>query len=418
MISYYYDKVLNGAEDMKKFSKITPEGTRDLLFEECEARRKVETSLSALFKMRGYNKVVTPTIEFFDVFNRESAGRPAETLYKMTDRQGRILALRCDNTLPIARVVTTRLKDAKLPLRLYYSQNVFRQSPSMSGHSDEIAQSGIELIGASGVRADLEVITAAIDALKKCGAPDFRLEIGHADFFKALLEKLDADDETRDDITEYIESKNFTALNNLLDTIGNSPETKVIKSLPRLFGGEEVLDEAAAMCGSEKALRSIEYLRTLFGYLSALSLGGKINIDLGLVHRSNYYTGVVFRGYIEGSGAVVLSGGRYDNLIGEFGLSMPAIGFGVDADALAAAMFGRGEVPKKHETDILIFGEKGQEMEALIYADEMISKGYVCENCVCETVPEAKKYAEERGIKRIDIVGGDGVKIIDNEVNI
>src|SRR5699024_8931175 len=117
---------------MKNYSKITPEGTRDYLFEESDALRAVERQLADLFKSRGYKKIVTPTIEFFDVFNRESAGTLPEALYTMTDAYGRLLVLRPDSTLPIARVAATRLKGATLPLRLYYNQNVFSRRPKLS----------------------------------------------------------------------------------------------------------------------------------------------------------------------------------------------------------------------------------------------------------------------------------------------
>ena len=395
---------------MNKYSKITPEGTRDMLFEECDARRQVECSLSALFKARGYKKVITPTLEFFDVFNRESSGLEMESLYSLIDYTGRMMVLRPDSTLPIARIAATRLKDAQFPLRLYYNQRVFHRCPSFSGHSDETTQGGIELIGAQGIRADLEIITTAIDALNSCGAPDYRIEIGHAGFFKALSLALNASEEIRAQIAEFIETKNFAALNDLLDTLGDSEAATVMRSLPRLFGETEVLDEAESICTGKDELIALNYLRTLYSKLSELGLGNKINIDLGLVHRNNYYTGVVFRGFIEGSGLTVLSGGRYDMLLGEFGKQQPATGFGVEVDALANAMLNRGEILSSSPIDVLVFGEDGYEMQALAHARELNAQEFVCENSVEDNKDEARSYAIKRGIKRLDIVDGKGVK--------
>jgi ATP phosphoribosyltransferase regulatory subunit len=141
-----------------------------------------------------------------------------------------------------------------------------------------------------------------------------------------------------------------------------------------------------------------------------MGLGNKINIDLGLVHRNNYYTGVVFRGFIEGSGLTVLSGGRYDMLIGEFGKQLPATGFGVEIDALANAMLSRGDIPPSKAVDVLVFGEDGYEMQALAHARGLNAKELVCENCVEESPEAAMIYAKNRGIKRLDIVNGDGCK--------
>lgn len=169
---------------MKSYEKLTPEGTRDFLFEESDALRRIERGLSELFKEKGYKKVITPTVEFFDVFNRESAGTLPENLYSMTDAYGRLLVLRPDSTLPIARIAATRLKGAELPIRLYYNQNVFSRRKKLTGRNDETSQSGIELIGVNGIRADIEVIETAIEALKVCGAPDYKIEIGHAGFLR------------------------------------------------------------------------------------------------------------------------------------------------------------------------------------------------------------------------------------------
>lgn len=394
---------------MKSYEKLTPEGTRDFLFEESDALRKIERSLSELFKEKGYKKVITPTIEFFDVFNRESAGTLPENLYSMTDAYGRLLVLRPDSTLPIARIAATRLKGALLPIRLYYNQNVFSRQKKLTGRNDETSQSGIELIGASGLRADIEVIETAIEALTVCGAPDYKIEIGHAGFFKALCDELNVSADVTADINEYIESKNFVALNSVLDSLKNNPIAEVIRNLPRMFGGTEVITSALSLCKSQSAADALMYLKTIYERLSALGLKDKIIIDLSLVHRSNYYTGIVFRGYTEGSGTTVLSGGRYDGLIKEFGEDLPATGFGVQTDALARAELNRGNIKPCETPNALVFGEDGFELSAVTYMKELTKQGIKSENCVCNTFDDAVKFAENRGIKRIYRISADGV---------
>ena len=389
---------------MNKYAKLTPEGTGDLLFEECEARRKIERSLSGIFKLRGYKRVITPTIEFFDVFNRPSAGFSPEDLYSMTDSFGRLLVLRADSTMPIARIAATRLRNESIPIRLYYNQKVFRRQQRFSGLNDESAQGGIELIGVNGFMADVEVLTTAADALSVCGVSDFRIEIGHAGFFKALASELDADDETVALLGEYIEAKNYGAVNDLLDTFGDNTAAKSIRQLPHLFGGTDVIEKARELCSSSDALLALDYLEKLLLEIENVVPGDKINIDLGLVHRSNYYTGVVFRGYIQGSGLTVLSGGRYDSLVEEFGRSLPAIGFGVDVDALAGALLADGDADKPKSVDVLIFAESGMETQAMLRIRELNSQGISCENCLLPTQQDAVKYAEEKGIERVEII--------------
>lgn len=322
---------------MKRYSNITPEGSRDFLFEECDDRKNVEATLSALYKENAYRKVITPAIEFFDVFTSGNAGIEADDMYKLTDNHGRTTVLRPDNTMPIARLVATRLKESDFPVRLYYNQNVFVKNKVLAGTTDEIPQSGIEFIGDGSLDADIEVISMAVEALKRSDLNSFKIEIGHAGFFNAVLDKMNLSPAEKSEICKLIEGKNYAALGDLLDKFGSTAETEVLHKLPRLFGGAEVLSEAKALYKSENSDKALDYLKTLLNKLDVMGISESVMIDLGLVNRSNYYTGVIFRGYAEGSGATILSGGRYDNLIADFGLDVPAIGFGVDVNALCDA---------------------------------------------------------------------------------
>ena len=323
---------------MKRYSKITPEGSRDFLFEECDDRRKVEHILSDLFKENNYRKVLTPAIEYFDVFKSGNTGIEPEEMFKMSDSKGRTTVLRPDNTMPIARMVATRLKVEDFPVRLYYNQSVFVRSKDLNGRPNEIAQSGVEFIGDGSMRADIEVISMAVESLKRCDLNSFKVEIGNAAFFNCVLDKMNITSTTKVDICKLIEGKNYAALGDLLNKIGDNRETRLIKRLPSLFGDVDVIDEAKKMYDDPAALEALDYLKAVYGKLCEIGLKDYIMLDLGLVNRSNYYTGVIFHGYAEGSGLTVLSGGRYDNLLGEFGMPAPAIGFGVEVSAVCEAM--------------------------------------------------------------------------------
>lgn len=323
---------------MKRYSKITPQGSRDYLFEECDDRRKVEHELSVLFKENNYRKVITPAIEYFDVFKSDNVGIESEMMFKMSDSKGRTTVLRPDNTMPIARMVATRLHDEELPVRLYYSQPVFVRAKDLAGRPSEIAQSGVELIGDGSFDADIEIVKMAVESLKRSNLNSFKLELGNAAFFNVVLGKMDIPQSVRADVVNYIESKNYAALGDLLDKIGDTAETRVIRRLPRLFGDASVIDEAKKLYSDSAFQQALLYLQTVYNRLCDEGLKDYIILDLGLVNRSNYYTGIIFHGYAEGSGISVLSGGRYDNLLGEFGMPAPAIGFAVEVSALCEAM--------------------------------------------------------------------------------
>ena len=399
---------------MKNYSKITPEGTKDYLALESRAIRTAEKNLSALYKSKGYQKVMTPTIEFFDVFNRESSGYSPENLYSLTDSYGRLLVLRPDSTLPIARLASTRLQKADLPLRIYYNQNVFLRQKNLTGRSDESTQSGIELMGVGGIRADLEVIATAVEAIECCTKAEYKLEIGHAGFFKSLCNNLNVDADTISAIYDCVESRNFVSLNKILDSIGNSSVTDCIRNLPRYFGGLDVIEKAKQINLNDEGLESLEYLKELYTQLEKMGLSDKIIIDLSLVNRTNYYTGIIFKGYLEGSGISVVSGGRYDLLAGEFGKDMPSTGFGIETGALATVMIANGEVEEETLPEVIVWGADDYITEALNFSQELRNKGVFCEMSDFTSAEETKEYAKKKGFKTLCIIDENGT----SEVNL
>lgn len=182
---------------MKKNLKMTPEGTKDFLFAECSAMDYICTSIEKVFVKGGFKRVITPALEFYDVFSIPSSGISQESMFKTTDNKGRLLVARPDSTLPIARMVSTRLKNNTLPVRLYYKQAVYRNNPSLAGRRNEFLQMGVELLGAKGKRADLEILTSAIKSISAV-ADDFRIELGHAEVFNALSKELDIDNDYKE----------------------------------------------------------------------------------------------------------------------------------------------------------------------------------------------------------------------------
>jgi len=393
---------------MKKTMYLTPEGTRDLLFEECLARREAEGRLSELFTLRGFSEVMTPGIEFFDVFGGGII--PAGNMYKLTDNKGRLLVMRPDTTAPVARLTAARLRQAELPVRLFYIQDVFRLNHGLSGHSDQICQAGAELIGAPGEKADLEVIGLAADALGRF-TEDFRIEIGHIGFFRSLIGELDVDGDVKEDIRGHIELKNYAALSEALDALPPSPGLDAIRRLPRLFGGEEVLREAEGYCRAPETKAALESLSRLYRQLTALGLGDRVMIDLGLLHRHEYYTGTLFCGYMEGSGEAVVSGGRYDNLHSRFGEGRPATGFGINVDALTGRMLGNGEAGPPMPPDVLVHAEVGQEAAGLLKVKELTEEGLICEFSVFDGLKEALDYAGKKNIGNVFLATGDGIEV-------
>ena len=366
----------------------TPEGTRDRLFAECRERRQVQDSLTALFRRRGYQEVITPEVEFYDLFTQSGNPLPQESMLKIIDRSGKIMVMRPDCTTPIARVAATKLKTVPFPQRLYYAQTVFRSGNAHEGGSSEIAQCGVEMIGAMGRKADLEMVAMAVDALRSCGLERFHIELGHAGFFRALAAQMEMPEDETEQMRALIEGKNFAALDDLLAPYADQPAYRALSRLPYLFGGLETLEEAEALSGANEA---VAYLRELYQELDQAGYGPWLRFDLGMVHQIDYYTGVVFRGYVEGAGAPVLSGGRYDKLVEMFGRSAEATGFAVDIDAVAGCL----PAAAPPQLELVVHYETGELLRALAVVDERPAG--TCELSPCRTLESSRNLAWEKG---------------------
>ncbi len=376
----------------------TPEGTRDRLFAECLERRQVQNALGKLFRRRGYTEVITPEVEYYDLFIQSGNPLPQEAMLKIIDRSGKIMVMRPDSTAPIARVAATRLKSLPLPQRLYYDQTVFRSGNAHDGGSSEIAQCGVELIGAVGKKADVEMVAMAVDALRACGVKNFHIEVGHADFFRALAARLELPAEDVERMRACIEGKNYAALNDMLQNCSGNPARAALARLPYLFGGVEVLEEAKELSGPCK---SLDYLAQLHAELAAAGYGAFVRFDLGLVHQIDYYTGVVFRGYVQGAGRPVLSGGRYDKLVERFGRKAVATGFAVDVDAVGSCL----SVGMPQLETVIHYGQ-GTLAQALRELDSRAPG--TCELSPCRTLNSTLNLAREKGAQRVLVLEQSG----------
>lgn len=390
---------------MKKNNLITPEGTKDFLFEECLARRQMEDKLHRLFQSKGYCELMTPGLEFFDVFQCPSGHYPQELLYKMTDSKGRLLVLRPDSTMPIARVAATRLRSASLPLRLYYNQSAYRFEPALKGRSDELTQTGIELLGSTSYLADVEMVTTAIEALRACsgGSVSFSLELGDAGVFKELMRELQASPEERENIRYLIETKNYPALNDVLDTMGDVKVASALKKLPALFGGEEVFEKASQLYSNQRMDEILMDLRKLYQDISGVIGEGRLTVDLGMVNNADYYTGVIIKGYLEGYGEEVLSGGRYNKLLSDYGYDIPATGFAVNVDAVAS-VFLKNNAVSVQAPDAVIFAAPGHEMKAVEVSKQLRDQGEIVEFAFFDSIDLVREYAREKQIGKVVVV--------------
>lgn len=333
---------------MLKIKSIIPEGTRDFTTDECNRRKKVIEVISSVFSKWGYREIATPTIEYYETFNHKTQSLKEEEMYKFFDDRGKILVLRPDMTVPVARMINTKLKDVELPIKLFYTANVFRVHKSFGGNKNEYLDCGIELVGGNSNIFDLEVLVTALESLKSIGTAKFKIEVGNVNILKAVLDELDLVADQKEELTELINKKSLTNLREFVDNLNISEEHKAFfNKLPWMFGGYEMIEKVKEFNFNKEMMESVEYLEKLYLDLKELGYENYITVDISMVPRVNYYSGIIFKGYINGIGSTVLRGGRYDKLSENFGQDMEAIGFSIDVNSLINHIEYKEEITEK-----------------------------------------------------------------------
>lgn len=351
---------------------IIPEGMRDFTVDECKKRNRIINAITDVFKRWGYSEVSTPTIEYYDTFNHNAQSLKEEEMYKFFDNNGRILVLRPDMTVPVARMINTKLKDMELPLKLFYTANVFRAHKSLGGKRDEYLDCGVELIGKDGDHIDSEILVTSLEVLKSLDTKEeFKLEIGNVNILKSALDEMKLWDEDKKNIIELINRKSLINLKEYLEKMDISNKYKCfLTQLPWLFGGYEMITKAKEIAFNKEIESNILYLEKIFLNLKELGYEKYISVDMSMVPRVNYYSGIIFKGYLNGVGSTVLRGGRYDGLFKNFGRCTSAIGFSIDVNLLIDSCDYKEEYKNKK-----IKIEKNNYLEKLNTAIEITRNG-------------------------------------------
>jgi len=317
----------------------TPEGVRDIYGLEYSKKLALESKLHSVIKGYGYDDIQTPTFEFFDVFSKEIGTTPSKELYKFFDKENNTLVLRPDFTPSIARCASKYFMDETVPIRFCYQGNTFTNTPNLHGKLKEVTQMGVELINDDSVEADAEMISLVVEALKAAGLSKFQVSIGEAEYFKGLCEEAGLNEEIENELRSCISSKNYFAAQQLIQECNvKEPYQSVLLRVADIFGNMGSLAEAKALVSNKRSIAAIERLERLYEALKLYQADEYVSFDLGMLSKYNYYTGVIFKAYTTGIGNAVITGGRYDKLLGRFGKEAPAIGFAIVVDDLMEAL--------------------------------------------------------------------------------
>jgi ATP phosphoribosyltransferase regulatory subunit len=385
-----------------------PKGVRVFTPEETAQRRVVEGRLLSVFQRWGFREIVTPTFEYLEVFERPSGEEDDDQIYKFVDRQtGRLLALRVDITPQVARLVATTLRAAPLPLRLAYAATVFRHHEPRAGRQREFRQIGVELIGLDLPEADAEMIAMAIEGCRTAGLTAFQIDVGQVEIVRGLLNVLRPPATLRPRLISAIRRKDPLELELLLKEIpGDAGVTEAILALPGLYGGREILERADRLAlppASRAALANLEEVVTI---LENYGLADHVILDLAEAYAFEYYTGVVFGAFARGLGYQLASGGRYDNLLGQFGYPGAATGFSFDLERVMGALAAAQALPQVPGPDVLLIDFSPDKRTAHRLARLLRERGLaVARDIIKRELAGSLAYARASGIGRAVILG-------------
>lgn len=338
-----------------------PRGTKDVLPDEMEKRKKYESIMRKIAENYGYREIQTPTFENLELFTIKSGEDIIEEIYAFKDKHGRDLALRPELTAPVMRAFVNECSVMPRPLRFYYFANCFRYERPQKGRYREFWQFGVELIGSSSYLADVEVILLAYNIMKELRL-DFELKIGHVGLLRHLLKEVE--DEKASRIMRLIDKKDIKGLEEFINSFNFPSELREnIYALIEIEGDREVLKDVLNLVPEF----DFSYLNDFCDALDSLSI--EYSLDLGIARGLDYYTGIVFEAYARsglGAQSQICGGGSYRlaHLFG--GQDVPSTGFALGFDRIAEIC----EIEAEKKGTIVIVNI-GYEMEVLKIAEKL-----------------------------------------------
>ena len=358
----------------------TPEGVKDSYNGECRKKLAVQDKILDTFYLYGYEHIQTPSFEYFDIFSKDRGSVPDREMFKFFDRDNNTLVLRPDMTPAVARCVAKYFMDDPMPLRLCYLERTFKNNSSYQGRLKEL-----------------------------------QVELGQVAFYRSLLKEAGLEEEVEEELNQYIENKNYFAVEGLLK---NQPVDeglkKVFLKLPELFGSLEQMQEAKKLTANPGALAAIERLEKVHSILESRGLEAYVSYDLGMLSRYQYYTGIIFKAYTYGTGDYIVTGGRYDKLLVQFGKDTPAVGFVIVVDQLMAALSRQQiDVPVTLVNTVILY-ETSARSRALWLGSYFRDKGLAVQSMKKkEQVPleDYKAMAAQRGMRNVLYLKGDGTVV-------
>jgi histidyl-tRNA synthetase len=397
-----------------------PRGTRDFMPNEMIRRRFVMEKIRKVFENYGFDEIETPAFERWDVLAAKCGEEIREQIYKFEDRGGRLLGLRFDLTVPLARLVASNPTIPK-PFKRYCISRVWRYEEPQSGRFREFWQADADVIGSDKMDADVEVLAVAADCLKALGFTDFTFRLSNRKILDGFVKLAGIPESKALDV--------FRALDKL-DKIGFGGVKKELSRRGVSEGSSEMLLTPISLRGigeipreARKLLRGIKVAEEGFNELDEIlektadyAIAGKFIVDFSLIRGLDYYTGPIYEISVQAKKNVgsVAGGGRYDNLIALYGgVASPATGISLGIERIVEIMEDEGmfDQPKTLVKLFVSAVDKSVQRDALAIAKRSREAGISTEvDLMGRRLTKQLEHADSKGIPYVLVVGPEEVK--------
>lgn len=374
---------------MSKINVNPVRGTRDILPEEMELRQSVESKILDVYRNHGFERIETPAIESLDLLLNSDGGENLKMIYTILKRGEKLqinqdssirelcdIGLRYDLTLPLSRFYGNNKNNLQIPFKSIQIDNVYRAERPQKGRFRSFKQCDIDIIGDSGVSAEIELINTTAKALKEMGFDNFKIRINdrriltnvittsgftseEVPLISILLDKMDKIGESG--VVQELKEKGYSPIN--IDTLIKNFSSLNEDSVESIIEGKEVVTD----------------LKKVIDITRELSKGGySIEFDPTLVRGMGYYTGQIFEISYEPYGFSIAGGGRYDNMIGNISKeSVPAVGFSIGFERIITILLEEKYTPEKSKKRVALFYQADDNMANVIQSGDLLrNQGY------------------------------------------
>ncbi|MFQ5999386.1 MAG: histidine--tRNA ligase [Candidatus Bathyarchaeia archaeon] len=334
----------------------TVRGMRDFLPKDAERMRYVEQVSREIAQLYGYEEIITPVVESYDLLAAKSGEEIRERMYAFKDLGGRKVALRPEFTASVARLVATKMRNEPKPMRLFCVGSLYRYDEPQYGRFREFWQANYELFGSNKPEADAEILMLTNDLLTKLGLHNYHFKIGHMGILRGILSQEGLDEEQQNSIMQLLDKKRWDEALTVARSAGASQNClKTLKKILDIRGKDvfSVLKRAEeSVQNYVKSVAAVENLREIVELTGESGVKLEVMIEAGFARGLEYYTGMIFEPYVPEIEMALSGGGRYDKLIELFGGEpTPAVGVAQGVDRIALAM-------KKQRAPLKIAREK------------------------------------------------------------